>query len=99
MSVAALVRYNDDANGDVYFDNSLLPESIDPNHPDQFTVWADRSGMLARSEDWPDGLEIAAWTEPALEFRMGRVCPIMPCEFRACPSSAAKTEKSFPGKL
>ncbi len=27
------------------------------NHPDQFTVWADRTGFLTRSEDWPDGLQ------------------------------------------
>jgi signal transduction histidine kinase len=58
MSVAVLVRYTEDSSGNVYFDNSLLPESIDPNHPDQFTVWADRTGMLARSEDWPDGLPL-----------------------------------------
>jgi signal transduction histidine kinase len=57
MSVAALVRYTEDASGNVYFDNSLLPESIDPNHPDQFMVWADRTGFLTRSEDWPDGLQ------------------------------------------
>jgi heavy metal sensor kinase len=58
MSVAVLVRYTEDATGNVYFDNSLLPESIDPNHPDQFKVWADRTGPLARSEDWPDGLQL-----------------------------------------
>ncbi len=58
VSVAVLVRYTDDATGNVYFDNSLLPESIDPNHPDQFKVWADRSGLLARSEDWPEGLPL-----------------------------------------
>ncbi len=58
MSVAVLVRYTEDATGNVYFDNSLLPESIDPNHPDQFKVWADRTGLLARSEDWPDGLPL-----------------------------------------
>jgi signal transduction histidine kinase len=57
MSVAALVRYTEQGNGDVYFDNSLLPESIDPNHPDQFMVWADRTGLLTHSEDWPDGLQ------------------------------------------
>jgi hypothetical protein len=34
-----------------------LPESIDPNHPDQFMVWADRTGFLTRSEDWPEGLQ------------------------------------------
>jgi hypothetical protein len=52
-SVAVLVRYTDDGSGHVYFDNSLLPESIDQNHPDQFMVWADRTGFLTRSEDWP----------------------------------------------
>ena len=57
MSVAVLVRYSEDASGNVYFDNSLLPESIDPNHPDQFMVWADRTGLLTRSEDWPEGLQ------------------------------------------
>jgi len=57
MSVAALVRYTEDATGNVYFDNSLLPESIDPNHPDQFMVWADRTGPLTHSEDWPEGLQ------------------------------------------
>ena len=56
-SVAVLVRYTEDASGHVYFDNSLLPESIDPYHPDQFMVWADRTGFLTRSEDWPDGLQ------------------------------------------
>ena len=57
MSVAVLVRYTEDASGHVYFDNSLLPESIDPNRPDQFMVWADRTGLLTRSEDWPEGLQ------------------------------------------
>jgi signal transduction histidine kinase len=56
-SVAVLVRYTDDSSGHVYFDNSLLPESIDPNHPDQFMLWADRTGFLTRSEDWPEGLQ------------------------------------------
>ena len=58
MSVAVLVRYTEEATGNVYFDNTLLPESIDPNHPDQFKVWADRTGLLARSEDWPEGLPL-----------------------------------------
>jgi signal transduction histidine kinase len=58
MSVAALVRYTEDATGNVYFDNTLLPSPIDPNHPDLFAVWADRSGLVARSENWPNGLDI-----------------------------------------
>ena len=72
ISVAVLVRYTDDSTGNVYFDNSLLPESIDPNHPDQFKVWADRTGFLTRSEDWPEGLPVPARPQPALEFHLGR---------------------------
>ena len=58
MSVAALVRYSEDASGNVYFDNSLMPSSLDPAHPDLFAVWAERSGLLTRSSNWPAGLEI-----------------------------------------
>lgn len=58
MSVAALVRYNEDASGNVYFDNTLVPPSIDPDRPDLFAVWTERSGLLARSSNWPAGLEI-----------------------------------------
>src|SRR6202162_1089260 len=73
MSVAALVRYTEDASGKVYFDNSLLPESIDPNHPDQFTVWADRTGLLARSEDWADGLQLQPGPNPHWNFNWAGV--------------------------
>lgn len=58
MSVAALVRYKEDASGDVYFDDSLVPPSIDAAHPDLFAVWTERSGLLTRSANWPAGLEI-----------------------------------------
>src|SRR6476660_6510456 len=60
MSVAALVRYTEDATGNVYFDNSLMPRPLDPAHPDLFEVWTERSGLLARSSNWPVGLEISA---------------------------------------
>src|SRR5215831_13134065 len=58
MSVAALVRYTEDATGNVYFDDRLLPESIDPNHPDLFIVWTNRTGFVARSDVWPSGLAL-----------------------------------------
>lgn len=58
MSVAALVRYTEDASGNVYFDNSLMPASLDPKHPDIFAVWTERSGLLTRSADWPESLEV-----------------------------------------
>jgi heavy metal sensor kinase len=59
MSVAALVRYTEDATGKVYFDDTLMPQSIDPKHPDLFAVWTERSGLLTRSSNWPVGLEIS----------------------------------------
>ncbi|MEY2413047.1 MAG: hypothetical protein QOD84_1653, partial [Acidobacteriaceae bacterium] len=58
MSVAALVRYKEDKSGNVYFDNTLMPPSIDPNHPDIFAVWTERSGLLLHSSNWPASLEI-----------------------------------------
>src|SRR5208282_2094949 len=58
MSVAALVRYTENASGDVYFDETLMPSSLDPAHPDLFAVWTERSGLLTRSANWPAGLEI-----------------------------------------
>jgi signal transduction histidine kinase len=58
MSVAALVRYKEDASGNVYFDDSLMPPSLDAAHPDLFAVWTERSGLLTRSANWPAGLEV-----------------------------------------
>jgi heavy metal sensor kinase len=58
MSVAALVRYTEDASGNVYFDDSLMPQSIDPSHPDLFAVWTERSGLLVRSANWPSRLNL-----------------------------------------
>jgi heavy metal sensor kinase len=73
MSVAALVRYTEDATGNVYFDDTLLPSSIDPNHPDLFAVWADRSGLVAHSENWPQGLEISSAPNRHWNFEWNRV--------------------------
>ncbi|HXZ40311.1 MAG TPA: ATP-binding protein [Terriglobales bacterium] len=59
MSVAALVRYTEDSSGNVYFDDSLLPPAIDPSHPDLFAVWTEKSGLLVRSRNWPQALDIS----------------------------------------
>lgn len=58
MSVAALVRYTEAADGTVYFDDSLMPPSLDPSHSDLFSVWTEKSGLLTRSANWPAGFEI-----------------------------------------
>jgi heavy metal sensor kinase len=95
MSVAALVRYTENADGNVYFDNSLLPESIDPNHPDQFTVWADRTGMLARSEDWPDGLELQPGANQHWNFTWAGV-PYHALRISRLPILDREEGKTFP---
>jgi len=58
MSVAALVRYTEAANGALYFDDSLVPLSVDPSRPDWYAVWTEHSGLLTRSANWPAGFEI-----------------------------------------
>src|SRR5581483_2193581 len=64
MSVAALVRYTEDATGDVYFDDTLLPDPVDPAHPDLFAVYTERSGLLTKSANWPAGFDLPT-TGPA----------------------------------
>jgi heavy metal sensor kinase len=73
MSVAALVRYTEDDTGNVYFDDSLLPASIDPGHPDLFIVWTEKSGLLARSKNWPEGLSISPDGKEHWRFKWARL--------------------------
>ena len=73
MSVAALVRYNEDASGDVYFDNTLLPGSVDPEHPDLFAVWTERNGLLTQSANWPPDLKISPGPDAHWNINSGGV--------------------------
>jgi signal transduction histidine kinase len=73
MSVAALVRYTEDASGNVYFDDSLMPSSLDPAHPDLFAVWTERSGLLTHSANWPSGLDIPATGRDHWHFKWDHV--------------------------
>jgi signal transduction histidine kinase len=73
MSVAALVRYAEDASGNVYFDDTLMPASLDPNHPDLFAVWTERSGLLTRSANWPAGLDIPPNGQDHWHFKWAHV--------------------------
>lgn len=73
MSVAALVRYTEDDSGNVYFDNTLVPASIDPAHPDLFAIWTENSGLLAHSPNWPQGLNIAVEGKNHWRFKWAHV--------------------------
>src|SRR5206468_3563649 len=46
LSLAALVRYHDNATGDVYFDETMVPPSIDAARPDVFAACAHRCGQF-----------------------------------------------------
>jgi signal transduction histidine kinase len=73
MSVAALVRYTEDASGNVYFDDSLLPAPIDPEHRDLFGVWTEHSGLLVKSSGWPQGLDVSPSGTPHWSFKWHKV--------------------------
>jgi len=73
LSLAALVRYNDNATGDVYFDDTMVPPSIDPARPDVFAVWANRSGLLARSDIWPSNVELSPGGDQHWNAKWGHV--------------------------
>src|SRR5262249_10162746 len=73
LSLAALVRYNDNATGDVYFDDTMVPPSIDPARPDVYAVWANRSGLLVRSDTWPANVELSAGNNQHWNTKWGKV--------------------------
>ena len=73
MSLAALVRFTEDANDKLYFDRSLLPSSIDPEHPDLYSVWVNDTELLARSDNWPPDLQIDLRNKHRLHFEVGGV--------------------------
>ncbi len=73
MSLAALVRYTEDSSGNVYFDDSLLPGSIDPVHPDLFAIWTQNSALLVRSQNWPAGLDVPLSGKGHWRFKWNRV--------------------------
>jgi signal transduction histidine kinase len=72
-SIAALVRYAEDDSGKVYFDERLVPDSLDPGHPDLFAVWTENGGLLTRSKNWPAGLEVPPTGERYWKFKYGHV--------------------------
>ncbi len=69
MSVGALVRYEEDASGDVYFDPSLLPAPLDENRPDLFAVWTENGKLLACSPNWPQDVSLQATGPSHWNFR------------------------------
>ena len=73
MSVAALVRYTEDATGEVYFDDSLIPPPVDPAHADLFAVYTERSGLLTKSANWPANFDLPVTGEAHWNFELAGV--------------------------
>lgn len=57
MSVAALVRYPEEAKAPLIFEGSLVPRPLDVAHPDLYEIRIP-DGVVARSANWPDGLHV-----------------------------------------
>jgi signal transduction histidine kinase len=59
MSVAALVRYSEDAKPTLVFDREMVPPPLDREHADLYRI-LDRNGKaIAVSSNWPSGLNLA----------------------------------------
>ncbi|MFZ1137006.1 MAG: ATP-binding protein [Candidatus Korobacteraceae bacterium] len=54
MSIAALVRYSEDAPPKLIFENDLAPRSLDPDVQDLYEVFANDHTLIARSPNWPE---------------------------------------------
>jgi len=52
ISLRALVRYDEDASGELIFDSSGLPSSADASHPDVFAVYLPGGKLFAQSAGW-----------------------------------------------
>ncbi|HET9400117.1 MAG TPA: HAMP domain-containing sensor histidine kinase [Candidatus Acidoferrales bacterium] len=52
ISLRALVRYDEDATGDLIFDSSGLPSSADASHPDAFAIYLSNGQLFAQSPGW-----------------------------------------------
>jgi len=54
MSIAALVRYTEDASHKLYFESDLVPPPLEPGVPDLYEVYANDHRLIARTPHWPD---------------------------------------------
>ncbi|HVH88486.1 MAG TPA: ATP-binding protein [Terriglobales bacterium] len=57
MSLAALVHYADEEASGLEFDKTLVPPSLEPGNTDLYSVEVTSAGAIARSSNWPSGLE------------------------------------------
>ena len=57
MSIAALVRYSEDEHPTLIFEDDLVPPPLEKQYPDLYQVATGEGRVLARSSNWPEGLQ------------------------------------------
>ncbi len=57
MSIAALVRYSEDKHPTLIFEDDVVPPPLEKQHPDLYQVTTGDGHLLARSPNWPPGLQ------------------------------------------
>ena len=68
-SVAALVRYSEEAGAGLVFERDMVPRPITTRHPDLFEVRLTNGPVIQRSPNWPDAISIPA-KETYWNFRL-----------------------------
>jgi signal transduction histidine kinase len=69
MGIAALVRYPEHPNQPLVFENSLLPER-DMRSGDLFEITAPGVGIVARSPDWPQYMDLPTGEKPYRKMKV-----------------------------
>lgn len=73
MSLTALARYSEDPPEKLYFDKTLVTATLDPDLNDQYAIWSDQSGLLVRSDNWPEGCVISRGSASPWSMKWGGV--------------------------
>ena len=60
MTIAALVRYSEEAHPRLIFEDDMVPPPLEKDHPDLYEVRGSDGHLIARSPDWPSDLQPTA---------------------------------------
>lgn len=98
VSIAALVRFSEDATPRLIFDASLVPPPLDHAHPDFYRVFAADGHIIASAPEWPADFAATAGQPNAdvryhgLRYRMVRLnTPVLDQEGPDTTTSATIT--------
>ena len=76
MTIAALVRYSEEEHPRLIFEDDLVPPPLEKQHTDLYQVLGSDGHLIARSPDWPAGLQPCRRKPHARRIRVrGRSLP------------------------